>query len=171
MDVRRVRRYLLIVGALALLASCGSSSSEASEAAPTGGDRTETSAASDTGGGDDSFCDLAEELEKLDDFFEDEPTDTSPETALRAMKENYGKLTSQMGRMRASAPEAMADDMAVILAAAEDANDQIQSAGTYEELEAVFQEVFGGEDAEAADAASERIDTYLEDECGISFED
>ena len=170
MDVRRVRRYLLIVGALALLASCGSSSSEASEAAPTGGDRTETSAASDTGG-DDSFCDLAEELEKLDDFFEDEPTDTSPETALRAMKENYGKLTSQMGRMRASAPEAVADDMAVILAAAEDANDQIQSAGTYEELEAVFQEVFGGEDAEAADAASERIDTYLEDECGISFED
>lgn len=172
MDAGRVRNGLApLVVAVALLVSCGSSSSEGADSASSAGDPTGTSAVSDTNGGDASFCDLAREMEKLDDFFEDEPTDTSPETALRSTQENYAKLISHMGRMEASAPDEVAEDMAVILAASEDANEQIQDAGTYDELQTVFQEVFGGADAEAADAASERIDTYLEEECGISFEE
>lgn len=101
------------------------------------------------GGDDDAsagdFCDLSREFDEK--FDTAEPTDA--------------EATEALERLADAAPEEIEDDVRLIV----DALDAVAEAGTDPEALAALEEEFAG-----TEEASSRVETYLDEECGIAPE-
>lgn len=99
----------------------------------------------DGGGSASGFCDLARDYDE--EFADSEPSDAEAKDAL--------------DRLADAAPDEISDDVQSVV----DALDAIQEAGTDPERLAALEEELAG-----TEEASARVETFLDEECGIAPE-
>jgi len=158
------RRFLMALAPVVLagglaLSACGSSSSSSGGSSNSGG-----------GGsinvGNGSFCDQTKsaiaQIDQLGKSFA--PTSPGATPNVEGFKTLIAQLTSAIDQLDGNAPGEIASAFHTLRAAYDQANTQVQTATTLDQIGTAFQTV----DTDAVKTAGDQITTYLHNSCGIN---
>ena len=159
------RRFFIALAPVVLaaglaLSACGGSSGSSGGSSSNGGGGGSINV------GNGSFCDQTKsaiaQIEQLGKSFT--PTSPGATPNVQGFKTLIAQLTSAIDQLDGNAPGEIASAFHTLRAAYDQANTQVQTATTLEQIGTAFQTV----DTNAVKAAGDQITTYLKNSCGIN---